>query len=89
MKKTKIPKFKTEDQERAFLDKHDLTEFVDVKDMVRVSFPNLKPTSCSISIRMPEYLLVNLKERSNELQVPYQSLIKKYIADGMKRDEAL
>ncbi len=86
-KKRKIPQFKSEDAEREFWSKHDLTEFFEAKDFVRVSFPNLKPTSRAISIRLPEYLLVNLKERSNELHVPYQSLLKKYIAEGIKREE--
>ena len=49
----------------------------------KVSFPNLKPTSRPISIRIPEYLLIRLKERANEINIPYQSLIKDYIKRGI------
>ena len=88
MKKTrKLPKFKSEDHEREFWSKHDLTDYFDAKDFFPVSFPNLKPTSRSVSIRLPEHLLMSLKERSNELNVPYQSIVKKYIAEGIRRDE--
>lgn len=79
-KKLKIPKFANEDQERKFWAKVDLSEYLEKKDLTPVSFPNLKPTSRSVSIRMPEYLLVRLKERANELNVPYQTLMKQYIA---------
>lgn len=81
-KKLKIPKFRTEDQERIFWSKINLADYFKPADFGPVSFPNLKPTSRPISIRLPEYLLVRLKEKANELDVPYQSLIKKYIAQG-------
>ncbi|OGH19490.1 MAG: hypothetical protein A2770_00110 [Candidatus Levybacteria bacterium RIFCSPHIGHO2_01_FULL_38_12] len=81
-KQLKLPKFKTEDEERKFWAKLDLSEYYEPSDMERVSFPNLKPTSCSISIRIPEYLLSRVKERANEINVPYQSLIKGYIKKG-------
>ena len=76
----KIPKFKNEDREREFWSKIDLAKYFEPQDFEAVSFPNLKPTSRSVSIRMPEYLLVRLKERANELNVPYQTLMKQYIA---------
>jgi len=57
-------------------------------DFERVSFPNLKPTSRPISIRIPEHILVRLKEHANEINVPYQSLIKEYIAEGVVRDRS-
>jgi len=79
-KKLKIPKFKNEDQERKFWSKIDLSEYFKADDFESVSFSDLKPSSRSISIRLPEYILVRLKERANALQVPYQSLIKQYIA---------
>ncbi|MAF20774.1 MAG: hypothetical protein CMI55_03775 [Parcubacteria group bacterium] len=79
-KKLKIPKFKNEDQERDFWSKVNLNEYFKADDFESVSFSNLKPSSRSISIRLPEYILVRLKERANALQVPYQSLIKQYIA---------
>ena len=79
-KKLKIPKFKSEDQERDFWSKVNLNEYFKADDFESVSFSNLKPSSRSISIRLPEYILVRLKERANALQIPYQSLIKQYIA---------
>ena len=77
------PRFKNKDQERDFWAKMDLADYYKAADFQRVSFPNLKPSSRSISIRMPEYLLIRIKEQANELNVPYQSLMKKYIARGI------
>ncbi len=82
-KELKIPKFKSEDQERKFWSKLDLSEYFEKDDFRSVSFPDLKPTSRPISLRLPEYLLVRLKERANELNIPYQSLIKQYIAKSV------
>ena len=86
-KKLVVPAFKSEDAERDFWDKVDLTDYFDKSDAVPVAFPDLKPTSASISIRIPQYLLMRLKERANRLDVPYQSLMKQYIARGVARDE--
>ena len=83
-KKIKIPKFKNEKQERAFWLKLDLSKYFRPSDFQRVSFPNLKPTSRPISLRLPSYLLTQVKEQANELDMPYQSLIKQYIAKGVK-----
>ena len=82
-KELKIPKFKNEDQERKFWSSLDLSEHFENNDFKSVSFPDLKPTSRPISLRLPEYLLVRLKERANELNIPYQSLIKQYIAKSV------
>lgn len=81
-KQLKIPKFKNEDEEAKFWSRIDLSEYLEPSDMERVSFPNLKPTSRSISIRIPEYLLNRVKEKANEINIPYQSLIKEYIRRG-------
>ena len=78
-KPLKLPKFKNEDEERKFWSKIDLTEYFEPSDFVYVSFPNLKPTTRSISIRLPEYLINRIKEQANEINVPYQSLIKGYL----------
>ena len=83
-KPLKLPKFKTEDAERNFWAKIDLADYFESKDFQAVSFPNLKPTSRPISLRLSEPMILRLKERANERQVPYQSLIKQYIADGLK-----
>lgn len=81
-KKLVLPKFKNEDDERDFWAKLDLSEYYESSDLEEVSFPDLKPTSRSISIRIPEYLLDRVKEKANEINVPYQSLIKGYIKKG-------
>lgn len=82
-KPLKIPKFKNEDEEREFWWNLDLSEYFEPSDFERVSFPNLKPTTRSISIRIPEYLLNLVKEKANEINIPYQSLIKEYIKKGV------
>ncbi len=82
-KKLILPKFKNEDQERKFWVDVDLSEYYEASDLEEVSFPNLKPTSSSISIRIPEYLLNRVKEKANEINIPYQSLIKEYIKKGV------
>lgn len=82
-KKLKVPKFKNEDEEREFWWNLDLSEYFEPDDFVPVSFPNLKPTTRPISIRIPEYLLNRVKEEANELNIPYQALIKQYIQKGV------
>ena len=82
-KKLNIPKIKNEDAEREFWSKADLSEHFEAKDFSSVSLPNLKPSSSAISIRVPEYLLVRLKEKAHELNIPYQTLMKQYIAEGI------
>lgn len=80
--KIKLPKFKSEGREREFWAKFDLSKYFNQEDFEPVLFPNLKPTSRPISLRLPTYLLMRLKQEANEINVPYQSLIKKYIARG-------
>lgn len=80
-KKLILPKFKNEDEEREFWAKIDLSEYFEPSDFQSVSFPNLKPTSRSVSIRLPEFLLNRIKEKANEMNVPYQSLIKSSLQD--------
>ena len=82
-KPLKLPKFKNEDEERKFWWNLDLSEYFEPSDFERVSFPNLKPTTRSISIRIPEYMLNRVKEQANEINIPYQSLIKQYIKKGI------
>lgn len=77
MKKLKkIPKLKTEDEERKFWSKADSTDYVDWTKAKRVNFPKLKPSTKTISIRLPEHLIEGLKALANKRDVPYQSLIK-------------
>ena len=82
-KMLKIPKFKNEDAERDFWSKISLADYFDSNDFEKVSFPNLKPTSESISIRLPKFMLCRIKEKANESNIPYQSLIKTYIRAGL------
>ena len=82
-KKLKLPKFKNEDEERDFWAKIDLSDYYVPDDLEPVSFPNLKPTTRPISIRIPEYLLMRVKEKANELNISYQTLIKQYIQKGV------
>ncbi|MBI4426183.1 MAG: BrnA antitoxin family protein [Candidatus Kerfeldbacteria bacterium] len=81
----KLPKFKSEADERRFWQRHDSTRYVDWSKAESVHFPDLKPTSHAISLRVPSYLLIRIKERANELHIPYQSLMKEYLAEGVFR----
>jgi len=76
-----IPDFKSEAEERAFWESHDSTDYVDWREAERVRFPNLKPSSKSISLRMPLDLLERIKIAANKRDVPYQSLIKIWLAE--------
>ncbi|MEP7166454.1 MAG: BrnA antitoxin family protein [Candidatus Woesebacteria bacterium] len=80
-KKLVLPHFKNEDDERDFWAKINLADYFDPSDFQPVSFPNLKPTSKSVSIRIPEFLLNRIKEEANQINVPYQSLIKSSLQD--------
>lgn len=77
----KMPKFASEDEERKFWAKHDTTEYFDYPKAVKVSFPNLKQTSRTISIRIPESLLQNIKVIANQADVPYQSMMKMLLTE--------
>jgi predicted DNA binding CopG/RHH family protein len=89
MKKKKIPKFKSEAKERAFWKKHDSTEYMDWSKAERISFPNLKPSTKNISLRLPESMLNDLKLLANKHDVPYQSLLKMILAEGLRKQSSL
>lgn len=78
------PKFKTEAEERVFWEKHDSSDYVDWKQAQSVSMPNLKPSTKTISFRLPEGLLDSIKIEANKRDMPYQSLIKFWLADDVK-----
>ncbi len=84
-KKLVLPKFKNIDEEMEFWDKLDLTQYFERGDFVRVNFPNLKPTTTPISIRLPNHMINALKIRANKLSIPYQALIKQAIAEKLKK----
>ncbi|SFJ65912.1 Predicted DNA binding protein, CopG/RHH family [Bosea sp. OK403] len=78
-----IPTFQSEAEERAFWETHDSTDYVDWTKAVSVRFPNLKPSSTSISIRLPNALLESIKIAANKRDVPYQSLMKIWLSEKM------
>ncbi len=76
-----IPKFKTEAEERVFWESHDSAEFIDWSQGKNVRFPNLKPSTQAISLRLPLSLLEKIKVEANRRDVPYQSLIKVWLGE--------
>lgn len=77
----RVPKFASEAEERAFWESHDTADYFDLSKAVPVSFPNLKPSTQAISIRLPVILLEQIKIAANKRDVPYQSLIKMWLAE--------
>ena len=86
MSKKKIPSFKNEAKEKAFWHTHDSIEYVDWANAKTVSFPNLQPSKKTISLRLPEMLLNDIKMLANKRDVPYQSLIKILLAEKMQEE---
>ncbi|MCH8552617.1 MAG: BrnA antitoxin family protein, partial [Natronospirillum sp.] len=78
-----IPEFKTEAEERSFWESHDSSEYVDWKQAAPASFPKLKPSTKTISLRLPEALLNRIKIEANKRDMPYQSLIKVWLAEDV------
>jgi len=81
-KELKLPHFKNEDEERDFWATIDLSEYYEPSDLEEVSFPNLKPTSRPISIRIPNYLINRVKERANAINIPYHLSLKNILQKG-------
>lgn len=77
----KIPEFKTESAEQKFWAEHDSTEYVDWSKGKRTLFPNLKPSTKTISLRLPETMLEELKALANKRDIPYQSLLKVFLSE--------
>ena len=84
--KKKIPKFKTEKAEREFWSKNDSTDFINWQDAAVAKFSNLKPSTKSISVRLPNSLLDDLKVLANKKDIPYQSLLKIYLAEKIDEE---
>ncbi len=85
MRKLKeLPRFKDEQEESAFWDKNDVTEYFDVSKVRSVRFSNLKKTTKSISLRLPVDMIEELKVKANAMDVPYQSLIKMFLTNALK-----
>jgi predicted DNA binding CopG/RHH family protein len=77
------PKFSSEAQERAYWESHDSTAHVDWTQAKKVALPNLKPTTKTISLRLPQHLLDSIKTAANARDVPYQSLIKVWLQEKL------
>jgi predicted DNA binding CopG/RHH family protein len=84
--KKRVPKFKNENRERDFWSENDSSEYLNWKSAERVLFPNLKPSTKAISLRLPEPLLDALRQMANERDVPYQSLIKIFLQERIEQD---
>ncbi len=89
MKKLKpIPKFKNEAAEQRFWESHNLTDYFDVSAARPALFPNLRPSTDTISLRLPSWLLARLKMLANKRDVPYQSLMKVFLAEKVSDEMA-
>jgi predicted DNA binding CopG/RHH family protein len=84
--KKRLPRFKNEDAEREFWATHDSTDYIDWRRGKRAILPKLKPTSQTISLRLPKPMLDRLKQLANKRDVPYQSLLKMFVADRLKAE---
>lgn len=81
-----LPHFTSEDEIREFWDTQDSTEYVDFSKAVKGRFPNLKPSSTTMTIRMPQYLIDDIKILANKKDVPYQSLIKLFLEEKVAEE---
>jgi predicted DNA binding CopG/RHH family protein len=81
-----IPKFRSDEEAGEFWMTHDTTDYVDWTKARRVSFPNLRPSTATISLRLPQGLLNDLRVLANERDVPYQSLLKVYLAERVAKE---
>ena len=90
MKRLKrIPTFKDEDAEREFWSKEDSSKYLDWSKAERVTLPNLRPSLRTISLRLPEAMIAELKLLANKRDVPYQSLLKVFLADRIREELSL
>jgi len=82
----KIPEFQSEEDERAFWASHDSSEYLDWSTAERTVFPNLKPSTKTISLRIPESMLDELRQLANKRDIPYQSLIKHFLRERIAQE---
>ena len=80
-----VPKFRSEAEERAFWETHESSDYVDWSKAQQIALPNLKPTTKTISLRLPQHLLDSIKAAANARDVPYQSLIKVWLQEKLVR----
>ena len=86
--KKKVPEFRDEAEEREFWESHDSSEYVDWSQAQTAVLPNLKPSTKTISLRLPEALLDRIKTEAKKRDVPYQSLIKNWLFEDIQRRRA-
>jgi predicted DNA binding CopG/RHH family protein len=82
-KRKTVPEFDSESEERAFWERHDSGDYVDWRKAQTALFPNLKPSTRTISLRLPESLLERIKIEANRRDMPYQSLIKAWLMEDV------
>ena len=82
----RIPEFESEDKEREFWSKADSSEYIDWKKAKKVVFPDLKPSVKTISLRLPESMLEEIKLLANKRDIPYQSLMKIFLSERIKKE---
>jgi predicted DNA binding CopG/RHH family protein len=85
----KVPEFQSEAEERAFWENHDSSEYLDWQQALPVSLPALKPSTKTISLRLPEALLDRIKIEANKRDMPYQSLIKAWLAEDVRDSRSI
>jgi len=85
-KKKAVPIFESEDEEREFWEEHDSTDYLEWNEARRVVLPNLKPSTKTISLRLPQHMLEELKLLANKRDVPYQSLLKVFLAERLEAE---
>jgi predicted DNA binding CopG/RHH family protein len=86
MAKKRLPKFASEVEEQAFWPENDSADFVEWSEARRTVLPNLRPSTRTISIRLPEHMLEELKLLANKQDVPYQSLLKMFLAERIEQE---
>lgn len=86
MSKKKMPVFRSEDEEREFWATHDSADYLDWSQARRTVFPNLKPSTRTISLRLPESILSGLRLLAHKRDVPYQSLLKVFLAEKVEEE---
>ncbi len=86
MAKKNIPRFDSEAEEQAFWAEHDSAEYIDWSKARRTVLPNLRPSTRTISLRLPEHMIEELKLLANKQDVPYQSLLKMFLAERIEQE---
>jgi predicted DNA binding CopG/RHH family protein len=86
VKKKRVPEFRSEDQERRFWAENDSSEFIDWASASRRKLPNLRPSLRTISLRLPVSMIEDLKVLANKRDVPYQSLLKVFLAERLQKE---